>query len=60
MQMRKIININNNLVTLIDEKLGNFLCSLLWPIIDAYWVSAVYLFTLKRDVNRIVEYKLLP
>lgn len=30
------------------EQLVNFLCGLLWPLIESYWVSAVYLYTLKN------------
>ena len=26
----------------------NFLCSLMWPFIECYWITCVYLFSLKK------------
>lgn len=27
----------------------NYLCSLVWPFVESYWVSVVYLFSLKNQ-----------
>lgn len=36
--------------------MANFLCSLIWPIIESYWASLVYLFTLETNKSHVITY----
>eukprot|EP00742_Colponemidia_sp_Colp-10_P010413 GILJ01011431.1.p1 GENE.GILJ01011431.1~~GILJ01011431.1.p1 ORF type:complete len:1177 (+),score=214.25 GILJ01011431.1:40-3570(+) len=40
------------------EQAFSFLCALLWPFIDAYWVSPLYLFSYESD-RRLTDVKLV-
>jgi len=42
----------DNKVKIITESKINFLCSLVWPYIDAYWVTAFFLQTLHSPLNQ--------
>jgi hypothetical protein len=33
--------------------LVNFLCALLWPFIEGYWVTSVFLYTLKNREKEV-------
>ena len=37
---------NGKKVKVIDEKAVQFCCFLIWPVVETYWATLVYLFTL--------------
>lgn len=42
-----------SIVRVTDERLINFLGSLVWPLVDSYWAAISYLFTLQTRVDAI-------
>ena len=54
---KKFISVNAEGLFCLLQPEGNFLsfyCSLIWPIVETYWVSCLYLFKLLKD-NLILE-----
>jgi len=47
MEERGVIHLQNNYIKIRDEKMIGFLNSLLWPLVEAYRTSLLYLFTLQ-------------
>jgi glycerone phosphate O-acyltransferase/fatty acyl-CoA reductase len=45
------IIIENEKVKVLDNERIEFLCSLMWPYIDSYWVTCLFLKSLKRTVG---------
>ena len=46
MVSRGMISIENGKAMIKDEKISSYISSLVWPTIESYWTSIVYLFTL--------------
>ena len=44
-----------------DDLMIGFLCSLIWPFVESYWITAVYLFSLKsrNESDGIIKNKLV-
>lgn len=37
----------------------SYLCNLIWPYVSSYWVSAVYLFSIRNKANQTAIKRLL-
>ncbi len=53
-----VINIVDEKVTIASDKSVNFMNSLIWPLVESYWATLTYLFTLKDKVLHIEIKKL--
>jgi len=60
MNEREVITIENGMAKIRDEKFSTFISSLIWPTIESYWISIVYLFTLKKNREHIIQFENLP
>ena len=58
MEQHGVIHLQNNFVKIRDEKVANFLCSLIWPLTEAYRTSMLYLFTLQQKDQQVEFTKL--
>ena len=47
--MLKIVNSEKILVENPDNNLFNLYGSLVWPVVESYWITCLYLFKLKKD-----------
>ena len=55
-----VISVKEGVIRVTDEPFCNFLCSLIWPIVESYWLTCVYMFTLKENKKHVVVLSLLP
>jgi hypothetical protein len=60
MSSRGIISIENDLAKIKEEKISSYISSLVWPTIESYWTSIVYLFTLIKKKEHIIKFENLP
>jgi hypothetical protein len=51
---RGVISVEGGLAKIKEEKISSFISSLVWPTIESYWISIVYLFTLKKNKEHII------
>jgi len=59
----KLFNTENGLFVKANNETGepmmNYLCSIMWPYVSSYWVSAVYLFSMRNRTNQTAMKRLL-
>ena len=58
MMDKKILEVNsdNKILTVQEnEKMILLYCSLLWPLIECYWVTIVYMISMKSSLNPVHE-----
>ena len=56
MEGRGVILIENSVIKINNEKMCNFLSSLIWPMVESYWLACVYMFTIKDNNKHVVMY----
>jgi glycerone phosphate O-acyltransferase/fatty acyl-CoA reductase len=42
------------------ENIVSFECSLVWPLVESYWVTVVYLYSIARTNSLLELKKLIP
>lgn len=57
----QVVSEANGRVKVADDLMIGFLCSLIWPFVESYWVTVVYLFSLKskNENDGILKNKLV-
>lgn len=57
----QVVNETKEGVKVLDDLMIGFLCSLIWPFVESYWVTAAYLFSLKsrNESDGILKIKLV-
>jgi glycerone phosphate O-acyltransferase/fatty acyl-CoA reductase len=55
MEEREIFKLENDKVKVHEKgnQMMGFLCSLIWPLIECYWMCSVYIFSLKNKNSNI-------